>query len=98
MFLGLNLEWENKVHHHKDSNGYVYFVICDSHKYHMLLHLRTKALKECGHANWRKCVYCKEYSDPKQNDMTITKRNNVYHKHCAAKYSRRNKRYHRKEK
>ena len=39
-------------------------VICENHKYHFLLHIRGRALKACGHANWLKCPYCKTYSPP----------------------------------
>ena len=36
-------------------------VLCESQEYHLLLHVRTRALKACGNANWRMCSYCKQY-------------------------------------
>lgn len=51
--------------HHLDynslNNANANLVICPSAAYHRLLHIRTDALNKCGNANWRKCVYCKQY-------------------------------------
>ena len=51
--------------------------------YHMLLHQRIRALKACGHANWRKCKYCKEWDAPK--NLSIHK-NTIYHIGCSREY------------
>jgi hypothetical protein len=55
--------------HHVDgcrtNNDNSNLVICPSRRYHELLHLRTKALDECGNANFRKCRFCNTYDDPK---------------------------------
>ncbi len=40
------------------------FVVCQDQAYHMLLHQRERALKVCGHANWKKCGKCSTYKDP----------------------------------
>ena len=39
-------------------------VICQDAAYHKLLHTRTDALNACGNANWRACMFCKQYDDP----------------------------------
>lgn len=47
------------VHHHTSSQ----LVICQDQTYHKLLHRRTDALRNCGHADWRKCWICKKWDD-----------------------------------
>lgn len=39
-------------------------VICQDQAYHRLLHMRIKALRDCGNANWIKCRTCKQYDAP----------------------------------
>jgi len=63
--VGRLLKTTEDVHHHTDGT----LIACESRTYHHLLHRRTKALAACGHANWRKCNYCKEYDDPE--NMTV---------------------------
>ena len=58
--LGEHLPEGCVVHHHTDTQ----LVICENHKYHMLLHQRMRALRACGHASWRKCNFCGEYDKP----------------------------------
>ncbi len=84
--LGKPLPQEAKVHH---ANGTKTgpLVICQDEAYHQLLHRRMRALKACGHANWRKCSYCKQYDDPK--NMFINK-NKSYHKECRNQHDRKN--------
>lgn len=69
-------------------------VVCPNRQYHMILHARQRALDASGHANWRKCSYCKEYDDPK-NMTGLASRgqllNRFYHKQCAAKDVRERK-------
>lgn len=54
-------------------------VICQDRAYHKLLHQRTRAFNACGHANWRKCRYCKRYSHPDKVTISGTA---AYHKSC----------------
>ena len=58
--LGKSLPVGAEVHHideNKANNSHNNLVICESRAYHRLLHRRMRALKACGHANWRKCLY-----------------------------------------
>ena len=54
--------------HHIDEvrthNATTNLVICQDRAYHMLVHQRTRALRACGNANFRKCQFCKFYGDP----------------------------------
>ena len=85
------------VVHHVDENPLNNepgnLVICPSQAYHMTLHRRMRALAACGHAGWRKCKYCKTYSDP--STMRVTSAG-AFHQACANAYSRAT--YHPKEK
>ena len=52
------------VVHHANGTKAGPLVICQDDTYHKLLHRRMRAFRACGHTNWRKCPYCKQYSDP----------------------------------
>lgn len=94
--LGRFLPKKAEVHHGnqiKKDNRNANLVICEDHCYHMFLERRTRAFNACGHANWRKCVYCGIYSDPNDSDMYVWwrvdgKASRVYHKSCKASYDR----------
>jgi hypothetical protein len=78
---------ENVVVHHvngtKDSGP---LVVCQDQAYHLLIERRTRALKECGHVNWRKCRYCKKYTDiSKMKECNGGQ--SYYHKSCNAQQS-----------
>jgi hypothetical protein len=47
-------------------------VICQDQGYHMLLHRRARALRECGDASARRCVLCGKYD--RQHDIALYKR------------------------
>jgi hypothetical protein len=55
--------------HHNTANSNL--VLCHNEKYHNLLHIRTKAFKACGNANWRMCWYCRQYSDISNLEVNI---------------------------
>ena len=66
--LGKKLPNTAYVHHvdeNRKNNVNTNLVICNDNAYHKLLHQRMRALRICGHANWRKCEICKCYDDPK---------------------------------
>lgn len=57
---------------------------------HRSYHERLKAYEECGHYEWRKCMYCHQYDDPSNMSSYKTKINTrYYHKHCHAEYDRK---------
>lgn len=78
--LGKLLPPKAVVHHHASDQ----LVVCQDQAYHRLIHRRMKALKECGHASWRRCQYCHKLDDPK--NMCPPKSGKMfYHKECASK-------------
>ena len=79
--LGKSLDSKHQIHHHSGTQ----LVICENQIYHRLLHDRTRALRTCGHADWRKCCFCKQYDNPKNLVFSQIK---TYHKSCNAKYNR----------
>lgn len=99
MVLGKYLP-DGAVPHHidevKDNNIPTNFVICQDDNYHKLLHKRMRALRECGHANWVKCQFCKQYDKPEN----VVRRGNssTFHQSCYNSYLRKYSklRYHRK--
>ena len=77
---------KNAVVHHVDANRSnninSNLVVCENEAYHRMLHQRTNALKNCGHAGWRKCQYCKTY-DSIENLYISPNKKLVCHKGCA---------------
>lgn len=65
--LGHELPAGAEVHHVngvKTDNSPGNLVICPDHSYHFLIETRTRALRECGNANWKKCRKCLRWDDP----------------------------------
>ena len=89
--LGKQLQDGVQVHHCGLSGDNGKIVICQDQKYHYLLHIRARALKECGNANYRKCQFCKQYDHP--NNLYIRQREKegwiVYHNDCLKKDNKR---------
>jgi hypothetical protein len=50
------------------------FVVCQDNAYHQLLETRTRALKECGNANWKKCRKCLQWDDPGNMQSAVVKK------------------------
>ena len=80
--------------HHVDGDGLNNrndnLVVCPDSAYHMLLHRRQKALDECGDANWMKCVFCKQYDDPKNLHLYVPKEQTsprANHSKCSTRYT-----------
>ena len=87
--LGKPLPAGAQVHHVNEDrrdNRHTNLVVCPNQKYHALLHQRTRAYDACGHADWRKCVHCRQYDDTAKMRCYQT---SWYHKHCAAAYQMR---------
>ena len=88
--LGNPLPEGVQVHHYGENGDNGKLVICQDAAYHSLIHIRTRAYKACGNANYRKCKFCQEYDDPK--NMYVKQGSgygwNCYHKECKNKYYR----------
>jgi hypothetical protein len=93
--MGKPLPPDAQVHHidlNPLNNAHNNLVVAENNEYHALLHIRQRALKECGHANWRKCQFCKQYDDPK--NMTTYKRygrkggTKSFHMKCRLDYDK----------
>jgi hypothetical protein len=74
------------VVHHPEHNRYRNnsLVICENHAYHRLLHIRERALKLCGHANWKQCQYCHKFDDPK--NLILASDKHSFHTICRRQY------------
>ena len=83
--LGKPLPKGAQVHHHTPKE----LVICQNDSYHKFIHQRQRAFNACGHANWRKCRYCKTYDSHQNLSINGEDGNSVYHKKCAAKAERK---------
>ena len=75
-----------EIHHFPNKRNFTNIVICENRLYHHLLHIRYRALKLCGNVHYRKCVYCKEYDDPKNLYISEPTRN--HHSECANRYNK----------
>lgn len=87
--LGKPLPLGAVVHHInglKGDNNRGNLLVCQDQAYHMLLHLRMRALTACGNPDFRKCVFCKVWCDP--STMALNKRKGklgtYYHSACVA--------------
>lgn len=106
--LGKPLPAGAVVHHvneDKGDNRPSNLVICQDSAYHTHLHRRIEAKKQCGHADWYKCRYCKKYDDP--NNLKVIpfgsgkRRSHACHVECRraalradyAKNGKRGKKY-----
>ena len=90
--LGKNLPNKAVIHHYGDDClNDEKIVICENQSYHNLLHLREKALKECGNPNFRRCVFCKIY-DNTENIYIYPNNNYGYHRKCSNEYMRSRRR------
>ncbi len=87
--LGHPLPVQATVHHVngvKSDNSRGNHVICQDSNYHVLLHQRERALKSCGHVDWRPCARCGEYGNPAE--MVIHGTGMFSHHTCSAEYQR----------
>jgi len=86
--LGKMLPEKVQIHHYDK----IQIVICQDDAYHKLLHRRTRALRACGHADWRKCWVCQQYSPP--GEMIIKEKKAAYHRICKNKYQEDKREFH----
>jgi hypothetical protein len=88
--LGKPLPAGAHVHHvngDRGDNRAQNLVVCQDTAYHGLLHQRTRALQECGHADWRRCVHCGDWDAPDAMYLAPTG-NYACHRECNARYQR----------
>jgi hypothetical protein len=79
------------VHHDDENRGNndpSNLILCKDNKEHQLIHLRKRASKECGHADWRKCTFCKQWDAVENLTIVIQKRGKtvVEHRACGNEY------------
>jgi hypothetical protein len=83
--LGKPLPPKAVVHHVNGTKNSGPLVICQDEAYHKLLHQRMRALRACGHANYRRCrSVCRKWDNP--INLYISG-NNVYHRSCMNQYN-----------
>jgi hypothetical protein len=66
--LGRVLPDSAVVHHVNDAradNRKANLVICQDDRYHRLIHNRRRALRACGHVDWRLCCVCQTWDAPR---------------------------------
>lgn len=89
--LGKTLPKGAVVHHvneDKLDNRPNNLVVCPDKAYHNLIHARTRALTECGNADWLKCPFCGKYDDP-LNMYVYPNKRSAKHRECYAAYRKR---------
>jgi hypothetical protein len=89
--LGKTLPPRSKIHHFnevKDDNRNTNIVICHNHRYHLLLHIRTRALRATGNPKMRRCVFCKQWADPVELTQLSTRPHYLYHLECERQNQR----------
>lgn len=87
--LGRPLPEGAQVHHvdeNPSNNEPSNLVVCPDQAYHRLLHVRMRALDACGHANWRKCRFCKTFDAPGNLSIRV---GGVHHTKCNTEYYRK---------
>jgi hypothetical protein len=92
--LGRYLPDGAEVHHFnevKADNRGTNLVVCPSRKYHLLLHVRSDALRASGNPNYRKCPYCKTYDDTANMGFHASKVSDGYYFHtlCVSDYRKK---------
>jgi len=87
--LGKYLPLPSIVHHvdgNRSNNTNRNLIVCQDESYHHLIHIRTRALRECGDARKRKCLFCKQYDDVSNLFLSKTHHTSAYHRECRAAY------------
>lgn len=93
--IGRPLDPKHPIHHVNGDgldNRPCNLVVCEDNSYHKLLHIRAAALAACGNPNFRTCVYCKKYDDPK-NMWSDPGRRSSQPRHLACQKTYRRGRY-----
>lgn len=61
-------------------------VVCENHRYHMLLHRRERSYKATGNPSKMKCDYCKQYDYPENLYIYNSHRIRAWHRDCHSTY------------
>ena len=92
-FWGKEMPPKAVIHHideNKSNDELRNLLICQDIAYHNLIHRRLRAYRTCGHANWRKCVFCKQYDDPQNLYIPKTSTGgSVSHRQCERNYQQK---------
>ena len=83
--MGKRLRRGAVVHHVngiKNDNRPGNLVVCHDDAYHNLLHTRTRALRDCGNADARRCCYCKTYGTV-SNGIVVRDDRGAEHVECG---------------
>ena len=89
--FGGELPIKAQVHHYGHVSDNSKLVVCEDQGYHRLLHIRSRALKECGDAGKRKCKFCQKYDFTDNLHIQHSRLGhgwNVYHDSCRLDYER----------
>lgn len=93
--LGHPLPARAEVHHineDKRDNRPENLVACEDRTYHQTLHVRMEALRMSGHANWRRCHFCRTYDDPTNMFAVNEPSPRHVHRSCYNEYFRTHRR------
>lgn len=87
--LGRNILPTEAIHHidgNPKNNAIWNLMLFATNAMHSAFHYRLKAFEKCGHYEWRSCVYCHQWSDPK--DMVNNGAKSMCHAVCRRDYQR----------
>jgi len=90
--FGGGLPANAQIHHYGHVSDNSKLVVCEDQEYHLLLHIRSRALKACGDANKRKCKFCRKYDSVENLYIQHSKLGhgwNIYHKDCRSAYNKK---------
>lgn len=94
--LGRMLPAQVRIHHvngDEADNAKGNLVLCQDDAYHMVLHMRQRALDACGNANWRKCPYCLAYDDTTNMIVHAKGKKSPAYCHRECRIARQNQRH-----
>lgn len=89
--LGRPLRKPEEIHHFnggRADNTNSNLIVCPNRAYHVLLHLRQRALDACGNPNSRQCAYCRRWDDPSNLAINSGTDSHIFHRECRRTYER----------
>jgi len=79
--IGRILPSHAQIHHFR-YGAHPIIVVCEDQAYHDLLERRHRALVACGHVDWKRCRYCREWDTPEA--VSEDAHRHSFHLACAA--------------